>query len=46
MRLSGIAVQFRHREFQSWLVTRDQQGDGPQPAVVPNYQNDEVFDRG
>lgn len=25
MRLSGIAVQFRHREFQTWLATRDQQ---------------------
>ncbi|MGH3754973.1 MAG: hypothetical protein ACRDRP_20200 [Pseudonocardiaceae bacterium] len=24
MRLSGIAVQFRHREFQTWLATRDQ----------------------
>jgi hypothetical protein len=24
MRLSGIAVQFRHREFQTWLLTRDQ----------------------
>jgi len=24
MRLSGIAVQFRHREFQTWLATRGQ----------------------
>jgi len=23
MRLSGISVQFRHREFQTWLVNRD-----------------------
>ncbi len=29
MRLSGIAVQFRHREFQTWLATRDQPGDEP-----------------
>jgi NACHT domain len=34
MRLSGIAVQFRHREFQTWLVTHDQQGDGPQPRFL------------
>lgn len=28
MRLSGIAVQFRHREFQTWLATEDRSGDG------------------
>lgn len=27
MRLSGIAVQFRHREFQTWLTTRDSAND-------------------
>lgn len=26
LRLSGICVQFRHREFQTWLTTRDQAG--------------------
>jgi hypothetical protein len=34
MRLSGIAVQFRHREFQTWLVTGDQPGDGPQLQLL------------
>ncbi|MGQ0773111.1 MAG: hypothetical protein ACT4NY_01610 [Pseudonocardiales bacterium] len=24
MRLAGISVQFRHREFQTWLITRSQ----------------------
>jgi hypothetical protein len=28
MRLSGIAVQFRHREFQTWLTTRNRPDDG------------------
>jgi hypothetical protein len=34
MRLSGIAVQFRHREFQTWLTNRDQPGDGPRPRLL------------
>ncbi|MGH3799506.1 MAG: hypothetical protein ACRDTD_05095 [Pseudonocardiaceae bacterium] len=34
MRLSGIAVQFRHREFQTWLVTRDQPGNSPRPRLL------------
>ncbi len=34
MRLSGIAVQFRHREFQTWLVTCDQPGDGLRPRLL------------
>jgi hypothetical protein len=34
MRLSGIAVQFRHREFQTWLATRDQPADDRAAAVV------------
>jgi hypothetical protein len=34
MRLSGIAVQFRHREFQTWLATREQPGDGPRPRLL------------
>jgi hypothetical protein len=34
MRLSGIAVQFRHREFQTWLAIRDQSGDGPRPQLL------------
>ena len=34
MRLSGIAVQFRHREFQTWLANRDQPGDGPRPRLL------------
>jgi hypothetical protein len=33
MRISGIAVQFRHREFQTWLATRDQPGDNPRPQL-------------
>lgn len=31
MRLSGIAVQFRHREFQTWLASRDRPGHGHRP---------------
>ncbi|MGB6163450.1 MAG: hypothetical protein WBF75_12950 [Pseudonocardiaceae bacterium] len=34
MRLSGIAVQFRHREFQAWLANRDQRGHGPRPRLL------------
>ena len=34
MRLSGVATQFRHREFQTWLATRDQSADGRAAAVV------------
>ena len=34
MRISGIAVQFRHREFQTWLATREQPGDGPRPRLL------------
>lgn len=33
MRLSGISVQFRHRDFQTWLVTHGQSVDG-HPAGV------------
>jgi hypothetical protein len=39
MRLSGIAVQFRHRELQAWLTTRDPEAkpalSPPVTAVVP-----------
>jgi hypothetical protein len=34
MRLSGIAVQFRHREFQTWLLTHGQPGDAPQALLL------------
>lgn len=34
MRLSGIAVQFRHREFQTWLANRDQRGHGLRPRLL------------
>ncbi|MGH3929822.1 MAG: hypothetical protein ACRDTF_07580 [Pseudonocardiaceae bacterium] len=34
MRLSGIAVQFRHREFQTWLTTRDQPADDQATELV------------
>ncbi|HSL07040.1 MAG TPA: hypothetical protein VK887_03585 [Pseudonocardiaceae bacterium] len=34
MRLSGIAVQFRHREFQTWLAARNQPGDSPLPQLL------------
>ncbi len=34
MRLSGIAVQFRHREFQTWLTTRSQPAEDRAAAVV------------
>jgi hypothetical protein len=34
MRLSGIAVQFRHREFQTWLANRDQPGDSLRPRLL------------
>jgi len=40
MRLSGIAVQFRHREFQTWLANRDQPGDGPRPRLLTPDQRD------
>jgi hypothetical protein len=36
MRLSGIAVQFRHREFQTWLVTHGQPGDAPRARLLTN----------
>jgi hypothetical protein len=34
MRLSGIAVQFRHREFQTWLATHGQPGDTTQARLL------------
>ncbi len=34
MRLSGIAVQFRHREFQTWLTSHDQPADGQATELV------------
>lgn len=34
MRLSGIAVQFRHRDFQTWLVTHGQPADGHATVVT------------
>jgi len=34
MRLSGIAVQFRHREFQTWLTTRSQPTEDRAAAVA------------
>jgi hypothetical protein len=33
MRLSGIAIQFRHREFQTWLYTRVQPEDDPRSRL-------------
>jgi len=36
VRLSGIAVQFRHREFQTWLITHGKEVKSPtllSPAV-------------
>jgi hypothetical protein len=34
MRLSGIAVQFRHREFQTWLANREQPCDDPRSRLL------------
>lgn len=34
MHLSGIAVQFRHREFQTWLTTHGQPGDAPRARLL------------
>lgn len=35
VRLSGIAVQFRHREFQDWLTTTDREPEPPAPPPSP-----------
>jgi hypothetical protein len=34
IRLSGVAVQFRHREFQDWLINRSQPADDHTPATI------------
>lgn len=34
IRISGIAVQCRHRDFQTWLAARDQPADGHATEVV------------
>lgn len=34
MRLSGIAVQFRHQEFQTWLATRSQPEDSRRARLL------------
>jgi hypothetical protein len=51
MRLSGIAVQFRHREFQTWLATRGQPENSPQPRLsttgtaVASTRNKKAFQK-
>jgi hypothetical protein len=35
VRLSGIAVQFRHREFQDWLITTHDRETAPSAAPLP-----------
>ncbi len=35
VRLSGISVQFRHREFQAWLASTDQKPKPPTPPLSP-----------
>lgn len=35
VRLSGIAVQFRHREFQAWLTPTDREPEPPAPPPSP-----------
>lgn len=35
VRLSGIAVQFRHREFQAWLTTHGEEFRSPAPPSPP-----------
>jgi len=35
IRLSGIALQFRHREFQDWLTARNQEAEHPVTPTSP-----------
>ncbi|MDQ3764615.1 MAG: hypothetical protein M3460_24610 [Actinomycetota bacterium] len=39
VRLSGIAVQFRHREFQSWLTTHGKEFKPPKPPSPSRARN-------
>jgi hypothetical protein len=36
VRLSGIAVQFRHREFQDWLITTHDRETAPSATPLPS----------
>jgi hypothetical protein len=42
VRLSGIAVQFRHREFQDWLTLNDRKALPAPPPPTPSPAGDGV----